>query len=170
MLFRVSIVILIILIFCPYHCQEYLFWRPELWCFRFLRLMPSLVKTIAAVKLWRSGKCLTRRSSSSSRRRMNLKFFNRLNFAIAFEHSSHLYGIYWWCIAKNILSKSRGTQGLSASRDVHSLDCFHLLSTAFTAFASYQHNIDVGSFRYNIGDIIILSQSHVNVFKEIVSQ
>ena len=71
---------------------------------------------------------------------------------------------------KKILSKARGIQGFSASRAVHSLDCFHLLSTAFTAFASYQHNIDVGSFRYNIGDIIILNQSHVNVFKEIVSQ
>ena len=72
--------------------------------------------------------------------------------------------------SKNILSKSRGNQGLSGSRAVHSRDYFHLLSTAFTAFASYQHNIDVGSFRYNIGDIIILNQSHINVFKDIVSQ
>ena len=120
--------ILIILFLCPYDCQEYLFWRPELWCFRFLRLMPSLVKTIAAVKLWRSGKCLTRRSSSCSRRRMNLKFFNRLNFAIAFEHSSHLSGIYWWCIAKRYYQRHEGPRGWVLQE----------MSTALTAFTCSQ--------------------------------
>ena len=43
-------------------------------------------------------------------------------------------------------------------------------SQLLPALSNLRHDIDVGSFRYDIGDIIILNQSHINVSKEIVSQ